>query len=68
MAAKKTLENSDSCIIKCNPQRALAVEQARFFTEDEHGNTVLLSTYDFDTKKLTIHVSKKSMKLNAKKH
>lgn len=30
---------------------------ARFFTEDEHGNTVLLSTYDFDTKKLTIHVS-----------
>lgn len=24
MAVKKTSENSDSCIIKCNPQRALA--------------------------------------------
>ncbi len=41
--------------------------QARFFTEDEHGNTVLLSTYDFDTKKLTIHVSKEEYEAQRKK-
>lgn len=41
---------------------------ARFFAEDEHGNTVLLSTYDFDTKKLTIHVSKDEYETQRRKN